>query len=133
MFAAATPLRADLERQDLADRSARRQTARRTLPSSARFAVMVAVALVEVEAGVRSAQQLERLCHASLWERWDLRLRRTGGPPVPPRPVVRVWLQEHTPGLVDAVVVLRRGGRFQPVALRLDGARGRWEVVEVQY
>lgn len=130
----AMALRARFAPGELDDRRAHRPAARPTLPPPASFAVRVALAILEVQAGARSAQQLERVCHASLWERWDGRLRRSGGPSLPSRPVLRVWVQEHSPGLVDAVVVVvRRGGRVQPLALRLDGGRGRWEVVGVQY
>jgi Family of unknown function (DUF6459) len=46
---------------------------------------------------------------------------------------VRVVAQEHTPGLIEVLVLVRRGGRVVPVAMRLDGAKGRWELVEFQY
>ena len=41
--------------------------------------------------------------------------------------------QEHVPGLAEVTVLVRRGGRVVPVAMRLDGAKGRWELVELQY
>jgi hypothetical protein len=45
-----------------------------------------------------------------------------------------VTLQEHTPGLVDATVILQlSGGGVEPLSLRLDGARGRWELMELEY
>jgi hypothetical protein len=40
--------------------------------------------------------------------------------------------QEHVPGLAEVTVLVRRGGRVVPVAMRLDGAKGRWELVELQ-
>ena len=40
--------------------------------------------------------------------------------------------QEHVTGLTEVTVLVRRGGRVVPVAMRLDGAKGRWELVEVQ-
>jgi hypothetical protein len=30
-------------------------------------------------------------------------------------------------------VLVRRGGRVVAVAMRLDGAKGRWELVELQW
>ena len=47
--------------------------------------------------------------------------------------LVRVVTQEHVPGLADVLMLVRRGGRVVPVAMRLDGAKGRWELVELQY
>ena len=38
-----------------------------------------------------------------------------------------------TPGLAEVTVLIRRGGRVVPVAMRLDGAKGHWELVELQY
>jgi hypothetical protein len=45
------------------------------------------------------------------------------------RELVRVVAQEHVPGLAEVTVLVRRGGRVLPVAMRLDGAKGRWELV----
>jgi len=39
------------------------------------------------------------------------RIQRAGGPPVSGTSVLRVQVQELTPGLVDAVAVVRRGQR----------------------
>jgi hypothetical protein len=36
-------------------------------------------------------------------------------------------------GLVEVLVLVRRGERVVPLAMRLDGAKGRWELVELQY
>lgn len=57
------------------------------------------------QAGLRSASQLERICHPSLWEAIAYRIQRAGGPPVSAASVLRVQVQELTPGLVDAVAV----------------------------
>jgi hypothetical protein len=56
-----------------------------------------------------------------------------GGAAVPVGSLVLVVAQEHTPGLAEVTVLVRRRGRVVPVAMRLDGAKGRWEVVEIQY
>jgi hypothetical protein len=47
--------------------------------------------------------------------------------------VLRVGVQELQPGLVDAVVVVRRGQRVAFIALRLEAVSGRWEVIELLY
>jgi hypothetical protein len=41
--------------------------------------------------------------------------------------------QEHTPGLAEVAVLICCGRRVVPVATRLDGAKGQWELVELQY
>jgi hypothetical protein len=54
----------------------------RTLPDPAATARALALAICEVEAGLRSAGQLERICHRSLWAAVANRIQRAGGPPV---------------------------------------------------
>jgi len=93
----------------------------------------IAVALFEVEAGFRPSHQLERFSHPTLWERLAPRLRYGGGPATTYHSLRRVLVQEHIPGLIDAVAVLQRGPRVEAVAMRLDAAAGRWEVIELQY
>jgi Family of unknown function (DUF6459) len=68
-----------------------------------------------------------------VWPKLSERLRRSGGPAVPVGSLVRVVAQEHVLGLAEVTVLVRRGGRVVPVAMRLDGAKGRWELVELQY
>jgi hypothetical protein len=91
------------------------------------------LAICEVEAGLRSASQLERVCHHSLWQAVADRLQRAGGPPVSATSVLRVGVQELQPGLVDAVAVVRRGQRVVFIAMRLEAVPGRWEVTELLY
>jgi hypothetical protein len=115
------------------ERDTLRKSARRQLGSPAQAGARIALAICEVEAGLRSPLQLEQLCHLSLWPKLSQRLRRSGGPAVPVGSLVRVVAQEHVPGLAEVLVLVRRGGRVVPVAMRLDGAKGRWELVELQY
>jgi Family of unknown function (DUF6459) len=61
------------------------------------------------------------------------RVRRAGGPPVSAASVLRVQVQELSPGLVDAVAVIRRGPRAVFIALRLEAVPGRWELIELLY
>jgi hypothetical protein len=95
--------------QKLALRKRARAEARHTLPNPAATVHALALAICEVEAGLRSASQLERICHPSLWDAVANRIQRAGGPPVSAASVLRIQVQELTPGLVDAVAVLRRG------------------------
>ena len=74
----------------------------------------IALAICEVEAGLRSPLQLEELCHWTLWPKLSALLRRSGGPAVPVGSLVRVIAQEHTPGLAEVTVLIRRGGRVVP-------------------
>jgi hypothetical protein len=126
-------LRAQLSDQDLVLRERRRVHARRGLPDPAVTARGIALAICEVEAGLRSASQLERVCHHSLWQAVADRLQRAGGPPVSAAGVLRVRVQELQPGLVDAVAVVRRGQRVAFIALRLEAVPGHWEVIELLY
>jgi Family of unknown function (DUF6459) len=129
----ATPLSAQLTDQELARRERARPAARQGLPDPASAARVIALAICEVEAGLRSAAQLERICHHTLWERVADRIQRAGGPPVSGSSVLRIQLQELQPGLVDAVAVVRRGQRAAFIALRLEAVPGRWELIELLY
>ena len=115
------------------DRDAARRAARRRLPAPATIAGSIAIALLEVEAGRRSATQLERVCAPGLWDILASRIKRRGGPVPGGRALLRVHCQEHVPGLADAVAVVRCGTRVRPVALRLDAGSGRWTMTELAY
>ena len=91
------------------------------------------MALLEVEAGCRSAGQLERICSPELWTGLEPRIPRRGGPLPTGRSVLTVFCQEDTPGLADVVAVLQRGDRVAPVAMRLDASGGRWAVTDLAY
>jgi hypothetical protein len=112
---------------------AARRRARANLPSPAAVTREIALALLEVEAGCRSAAQLERILSHELWEALEHRIGRRGGPLPSGRSVISVRCQEDTPGLADTVAVVRRGDRFRPVALRLDAGGGRWVVTELRW
>lgn len=126
-------LRAQLSDQDLALRERRRPAARRGLPDPTATARAITLAICEVEAGLRSASLLERVCHHSLWQAVADRVQRAGGPPVSAASVLRVRIQELQLGLVDAVAVVRRGHQVAFIALRLEAVPGRWEVIELLY
>jgi hypothetical protein len=126
-------LSAHLTDQELAQRQQARAGLRPTMPDPATTGRALALAICEVEAGLRSASQLERICHPSLWDAVANRIQRAGGPPVSGTSVLRVQVQELTPGLVDAVAVVRRGQRAVFIALRLEAVPGRWELIELLY
>jgi hypothetical protein len=96
--------------------------------------VATAITILEVRAGLRAPQQLERLSHYSLWRAWP-RLAQPVGQNralMVPRPRA-VTVRELIPGLVDATVVVAFGGYAHALALRLDGAPGFWQLVELDY
>jgi hypothetical protein len=133
MLPYATPaIAAHLDLWEERERDTLRTPARQQLGSPARAGARIALAICEVEAGLRSPLQLEQRCHLTLWPKLSARLRRSGGPAVPVGSLVRVIAQEHVPGLAEVTVLVRRGGRVLPVAMRLDGAKGRWELIELQ-
>lgn len=128
------PIRARFEYHEANERDMLRPSRRPTMASPVLIAGKIAVALFEVEAGFRPSHQLEHFSHPTLWERLAPRLCYGGGRPTTYHSLRRVLVQEHLPGLVDAVAVLRRGPRVEAVAMRLDAAAtGRWEVIELQY
>jgi Family of unknown function (DUF6459) len=130
---ATPPIHAQLDPYEDTERDTLRAAARQRLVAPAQAAARIALAICEVEAGMRSPLQLERLCHLTLWPKLSARLRRSGGPAVTTHSLVRVVAQEHTPGLAEVTVLVDRGGRVVAVAMRLDGAKGHWELVELQW
>jgi Family of unknown function (DUF6459) len=115
------------------DLAAARRRARPLVPSPVAVTMDVAMALLEVEAGCRSASQIERICSPELWAGLEHRIERRGGPLPTGRSVISVRCQESWPGLVDTVAVVQRGARALPVAMRLDAASGRWLVTELRW
>jgi hypothetical protein len=116
-----------------AQRTAARRAAREHLPSPAEVAKEIAMALFGIEAGRRSATQLERVCSPELWELLEHQVQRHGGPLPRSGDLLRVHYQELVPGLANTVAVVQRGPRVQPVAMRLDACSGRWLVTELRY
>jgi hypothetical protein len=111
----------------------KRRRGRARLPSPAAVTRDIALALLEVEAGCRSAGQLERIFSPELWEVLEHRIGRRGGPLPSGRSLVSVHCQEDRPGLADTVAVVHRGDLVRPVALRLDAGGGRWRVTELRW
>jgi hypothetical protein len=112
---------------------AARRRARARLPSPAAVTRDIALALLEVEAGCRSAAQLERIFSPELWAALEHRIGRRGGPLPSGRSLISVLCQEDAPGLADTVAVVHKGDLVRPVALRLDAGGGRWTVTELRW
>jgi hypothetical protein len=99
MLPTPTPaIAARLDRAETQTRDDVRATVRTGLPAPAQVAARVALAVCEIEAGVRPFGQLERLCHPSLRERLAARVGRAGGPAVTAASLRRVITREHPPG-----------------------------------
>jgi hypothetical protein len=80
MLPYATPaIAAQLDPYEERERDTLRTPARRHLGSPARARARIALAICEVEAGLRSPLQLEQRCHLTLWPKLAQRLRRSGG------------------------------------------------------
>jgi hypothetical protein len=121
--------------RDVAERDlwVARRRARVNLPSPVAVTRDIALGLLEVEAGCRSAAQLERIFSPRLWEALEHRIERRGGPLPSGRSLISVQCQEDKPGLADTVAVVWRGEVVRPVALRLDACGGRWTVTELRW
>jgi Family of unknown function (DUF6459) len=126
-------IKAHLEVDEFRERNRVRPRQRLALPSPRPAVAAIAITVIEVQAGVRSPWHLERVSHYSLWPVWD----HFAGP-APPDPTataarpLAVVIQELTPGLVDATVIVQFAGAVEPLALTLDGARGWWELMELE-
>jgi hypothetical protein len=103
---ATSAIAAELDVWEERERDTLRSAARRQLGSPAAAGARIALALCEVEAGLRSPLQLEQRCHLTLWPKLSARLRRSGGPAVPVGSLVRVVAQEHVPGLAEVLVLM---------------------------
>ena len=121
--------------RDQAERnlSTARRRARARLPSPVAVTRELALALLEVEAGCRSAAQLERVVSAELWGTLERCIGRRGGPLPSGRSVIAIRCQEDQPGLADTVAVVCKGDVVRPIALRLDAGGGRWVVTELRW
>jgi hypothetical protein len=103
------------------------------LPSPRRAATAIAIEVIEVRAGVRSPRHLERFSHYCLWPVWE-----SFAQPALPDPAataaqpLAVFVQEPTRGLVNASITVRFAGRIEPIPLSLDGARGWWQLIELE-
>ena len=128
-----TSIKAHVEVEEQHERDRVRPRQRLALPSPRPAAAAIAVTAVEVRAGVRPPWHLERVSHYSLWRLWEQFAQ-----PAPPNPAataalpLTVLIQEPTPGLVNATVTVRFAGTVEPIALALDGARGWWELMELE-
>jgi Family of unknown function (DUF6459) len=109
-------------------------TDRLGLPDPEVWSRRMAQAVAEVLCGVRPVAQLARWTSRDVYESLRRRGSRTATRAVPDRRAVvrsvRVGLP--TPGVVEACAVVVARGRVQAVALRLEGADGRWRMTALE-
>ncbi len=116
------------------------RTLRDDLPDPTAWAGRIALALLEVMTGVRSAPQVLRWTtpevYAVVARRSALVARRVAegnAPRTRPRlRVVRVRVCEPADGVAEAAVVVSDGPRVRAVAVRLVGQDGKWRVSALQ-
>lgn len=100
-------------------------------PEPGAWVARLVQAVVEVLAGDRPLLQLMRWLDLSVYEHLAEHLtnragRLPGTRPGPVQAVRSVHLCEPRTGVVEAAVVVGSGARVRAVALRLEGAGGRW-------
>jgi hypothetical protein len=78
MLPCATPaITAQVDPYEQRERDTLRSPARQQLGSPAQAGARIALAICDVEAGLRSPLQLEQRCHLTLWPKLSKRLRRS--------------------------------------------------------
>lgn len=78
--------------------------------------------VVEIWAGKRSAQQLQQLCHYTVFNQ----LQRLSGSQKEIGRVRKTRVTEPLDGVCEATVTVRFGDRLRVVAIRFEGLDGRW-------
>jgi hypothetical protein len=122
----------------VADDPERRPTPRSDLPDPLPWAARLAQAVVEVLAGDRPCAQLLRWTTESVHAQLKLRAGRAAraGATVrlgSARPGIRsVRLCEPADGIAEVCAVVAHQGRCRALALRLEGADGRWLCTALQ-
>ena len=109
-------------------------TATSALPDARVWTQRFALALVEALAGRRSPTQLTPHTSTDVLARIQRRHRTTlrRGAAPGPTGVRRVQVCQPCDGVVEAAVVARVNGRATPIALRLNGVDGRWQVTVLE-
>jgi hypothetical protein len=109
-------------------------TSRAALPDPQVWTARMAQAVIEVLAGDRPASQLVRWTTADVYDgvRRRIRARPRSGSASPRAAVQSVRICEPADGVAEACAVVRRGGRYHAVALRLQGLDGRWQCTALQ-
>src|SRR4051812_11804854 len=106
------------------------------LPDAGAWTQRLALAVVEVLGGARTASQLSRYATLEVLERLERgagRLaRREGATPAKCPRLSSLHVCEPRHGVVEACAVIDTGRRRRAVALRLEGRDGRWQCTELE-
>lgn len=118
----------------------RQPTATVALPDARSWSTRLAQAAVEVLSGSRPLSQLRRWTSDEVYAQLSRASRRRSlrvceprrRPDRPPRVIVRaVRVCEVADGVVEACAVVDDGRRARAIALRLEGADGRWRCTQL--
>jgi hypothetical protein len=130
---------ADADRDAAVDASETRPTPRSELPCPRLMAAGLVQALLEVMSGRRSVQQLARYTTEDVYTQLDCRMkalralrRRRGIVSTGAARLISIRVGEPSDGVAEVTAVVRRGERHRAVALRLEGADGRWRCTALQ-
>lgn len=108
-------------------------TTRADLPEPGRWTTQLLAILLECAHGARSPKQLRRWmtpeCQQLVAQRHVTALRRGGA--LHPARIRRVRVCEPTDGVAEISAVVLLDGRPRAIALRLNGADGRWLATEL--
>lgn len=113
----------------------RQATATSELPDPDAWARQLLHALLECLSGGRSPYQLQRWMSGEVYERVTRRHRvsvRRGAAPMPRPQVRRLRSCSPADGVSEISAVVWHESRVRAVALRLNGADGRWMVTELE-
>jgi hypothetical protein len=122
----------------LQDEFGPRQTPRALLPDPTPWAGRLVQAVVEAMAGVRPVSQLIRWTTTEVYEGIQNRAiramhERRGPTPRRLAEVVRsVHVSEPVDGVAEVCAIVQQGPRCRAIALRLEGADGRWKCTVLQ-
>lgn len=117
----------------------RQPTGRADLPDPHFWASRLTQAMLEVEAGVRPVAQLRRWTSDAVYTRLRRRTHRIrfvqtrAGQPQPGRVWVRsLRVCEPADGVAEVSAVVQDAGRTRAMAIRLEGADGRWRCTALE-
>jgi hypothetical protein len=114
-------------------------TRRADLPCPRLVAAGVVQAVMEAMSGRRSVQQLMTVTTDEVYAELECRIKalralrhRRGTASTGAARVISVHVGEPSDGVAEVTAVVRRGERHRAVALRLEGADGRWRCTALQ-
>ncbi|GAA2424029.1 hypothetical protein GCM10010191_40240 [Actinomadura vinacea] len=104
----------------------------RPAPSKEEAAQATVRLVIDVLAGTRPPRQLADRAVPDVWQGLAVHRPVRARTAVAPPRILRTWLQEPTPGVVETGAVVVLNGRVHAVALRLDHHRERWRCTTLE-